>query len=179
MVGRSMKPSARTPFPCIPAVTDALIPSQPAARKAWLIVAAFVASILGAGSLRAQNAYTFSTLAGVGPGATNATGVAASFYSPDSVAVDTGGNIYVADSKNNLIRKITSTGVVTTLAGSANAPGNANGTGTAATFNYPAGVAVDAGGNVYVADSGSRLHPSDAGVTGYLLGVWSERTLGG
>jgi hypothetical protein len=72
------------------------------------------------------------------------------------VAVDGGGNVYVADYGNYTIRKITSGGVVTTLAGSAGVQGSATGTGAAALFNLPNGVAVDGGGNVYVADTGNN-----------------------
>jgi len=67
------------------------------------------------------------------------------------VAVDASGNVYVADGYNNKIRKISSAGVVTTLAGSGEW-GSTDGTGTAASFDVPKGVAVDASGNVYVAD---------------------------
>ncbi|MDB5137825.1 MAG: hypothetical protein JWP37_4428, partial [Mucilaginibacter sp.] len=98
-----------------------------------------------------------STLAGSGAtGADNGNGPTATFNLPESVAVDAAGNVYVADNGNNLIRKITPAGMVTTLAGSG-AVGNANGTGNAASFNSPFGIAVDAGGNVYVADAGNNL----------------------
>jgi DNA-binding beta-propeller fold protein YncE len=89
-------------------------------------------------------------------GSTNATGTAASFEYPYGVAVDASGNVYVADWGNNMIRKITPAGVVTTLAGSTTS-GSANGTGTAASFYYPSGVAVDASGNVYVADAWNNM----------------------
>ena len=96
-----------------------------------------------------------STLAGSGSfGSANGIGTVASFNFPTGIAVDASGNVYVADSFNNKIRKITSAGIVSTLAGSiTNASGNLDGTGTAATFNSPKGVAVDASGNIYVADS--------------------------
>jgi len=71
--------------------------------------------------------------------------------SPPGVAVDSSGNVYVADSNNNRIRKITLAGVVTTLAGS-DTPGNKDGAGNTAQFRYPSDVAVDSSGNVYVAD---------------------------
>ena len=85
------------------------------------------------------------------------------FY-PDGVAVDSAGNVYVADTRNYTIRKVTPAGVVTTLAGLAGSSGSADGTGSAARFYYPAGVAVDSTGNVYVADTVQRHDPqSDAG----------------
>jgi len=98
-----------------------------------------------------------TTLAGSGlQGSANGTGTAASFYQPAAITIDASGNVYVADHGNNLIRKIASGGVVTTLAGSG-AQGSANGTGAAATFNQPTGVVADASGNVYVADYGNNL----------------------
>jgi hypothetical protein len=80
------------------------------------------------------------------------TTLAAGFKYPWSVAVDSARNVYVADSGNNTIRKVTPAGVVTTLAGLAGSPGSADGTGSAAQFFNPVGVAVDSAGNVYVAD---------------------------
>ncbi len=96
-----------------------------------------------------------STFAGSGvAGATNATGTAAQFDYPSGLAIDSSGVIYVADNNNNRIRKISPAGVVTTLAGSTE--GYVNGTGTGAQFAWPYGVAVDASGTVYVADSGNN-----------------------
>jgi streptogramin lyase len=94
-----------------------------------------------------------TTLAGTAgsPGSADGSGAAVSFNFPAGVAVDAAGNVYVADTDNHTIRKITSAGVVTTLAGTALSQGSADGIGAAARFDYPQGVAVDAG-NVYVAD---------------------------
>lgn len=101
---------------------------------------------------RAQD-YSWSTFAGIGSwGNTDGPVSTAQFDEPADVAVDASGNVYVADSENNTIRKITA-GMVTTLAGSAGEYGSADGTGSAARFASPQGVAVDASGNVYVADT--------------------------
>lgn len=86
-------------------------------------------------------------------GIENGTGSNAQFHFPTGVAVDSSKNVYVADSGNHVIRKVTPAGVVTTLAGSPRAAGSADGTGSAARFDTPSGVAVDAAGNVYVADT--------------------------
>jgi len=96
-----------------------------------------------------------STLAGL-PGTSgivDGTGVTARFNHPNGVAVDSTGNVYVADTSNDTIRKITASGVVTTLAGTAGVHGMTDGTGAAASFNTPQGIAVDTVGNVYVADT--------------------------
>src|SRR2546421_37377 len=117
----------------------------------------FVYAFLLAGSLGAQSVYTpytFTTLAGPDSfGSADGTGSAARFYYPYGVATDSSGNVYVADSYNSTIRRITPAGVVTTLAGLAGITGSADGTGSAARFYYPYGVATDSSGNVYVADS--------------------------
>jgi len=101
---------------------------------------------------------TVTTLAG-SPGVADSldgTGAAARFNNPTGIAVDTGGTIYVADQDNHTIRKVTAAGDVTTMAGSAGIPGSVDATGGAARFNFPAAVAVDAAGNVYVADSNNQ-----------------------
>jgi len=118
---------------------------------------------------------TVTTLAGSGSAAAlDGTGTAASFNAPGDVALDAAGNVYVADSNNNEIRRITSGGVVTTWAG-ATVAGSTDGTGTAASFNFPTGVAVDASGNVYVADSNNNKirKVTSAGVVTTLAGSGS------
>ncbi|WP_428329271.1 NHL repeat-containing protein [Mucilaginibacter sp.] len=121
-----------------------------------------------------------TTLAGGKSGAANGTGTAATFNGPSGVAVDATGNVYVADFLNNQIRKITPAGVVTTLAGSTTA-GAVNGTGAAASFNGPRGVAVDASGNVYVADAGNNLirEISPAGVVTTFAGTGAAGNVSG
>ena len=95
-----------------------------------------------------------TTFAGSGVYASvDGAGVAASFRAPSGIVVDSAGNLYVGDADAHVIRKITTAGVVTTFAGTTDVAGSADGTGTSASFNDPAGLAIDAAGNLYVADA--------------------------
>jgi sugar lactone lactonase YvrE len=113
-----------------------------------------------------------STLAGSTPrGRIDGTGTNAKFFDPFGIDVDVSGNVYVADTFNDLVRKVTSSGVVTTIAGSSQ--GFADGTGTNAKFFNPLGVAVDStSGNIFVADPGNvRIRKiSSSGVVSTLAG---------
>lgn len=93
-----------------------------------------------------------STLAGGREGYADGAGASASFHTPSGLAIDGAGNLYVADTGNNRIRKVTPAGVVSTLAGDG-AAGFRDGPAAAAQFDGPIGVAVDARGQVYVADT--------------------------
>jgi hypothetical protein len=118
-----------------------------------------------------------TTLAGAfgSPGTNDGTGTGAHFNSPNGVAVDLAANVYVADTGNNTIRKVTPGGVVTTLAGLAGSPGGFDGTNSVARFDGPTGMAVDSATNIYVADSFNntirRLTPTGTN--------WVVTTIGG
>lgn len=116
-------------------------------KKTILLINVFFMTLMST----AQNV---TTLAGSTQGFADGLGTTAKFDHPYGLATDSAGNVYVADTYNHKIRKITSTGLVTTLAGSSQ--GFANGTGTSAQFNFPHGVATDASGNLYVADYGNN-----------------------
>jgi len=120
----------------------------------WVLAAGLPAAVLGQANY--STPYTFTTLAGRnGEGSADGTNSAARFSNPYGVAVDTNGNVYAADFLNCTIRKITPIGtdrVVTTLAGLAGVSGTNDGTGIAARFYHPSGVAADNAGNLYVSD---------------------------
>jgi len=130
--------------------------SRQTARAAPCLSAFFL--LASAAALQAGPSYAWTNFVGQpgGVGNVDGTGAAARFWYPQGVAVDGAGNVYVADLKNHTIRKMSAAGVVTTLAGSAGVSGSADGTGSAARFNSPAGVAVDGAGNVYVADGSNH-----------------------
>ena len=107
---------------------------------------------------RITPAGTVSTFAGVVGQSGSADGVTskARFWHPQGIAVDRAGNVYVADTANNTIRRITPPGAVDTLAGLAGESGNVDGVGSNARFSHPQAVSVDAQANLYVADMGNQ-----------------------
>ncbi|MDR2881422.1 MAG: hypothetical protein LBV29_05940 [Azoarcus sp.] len=98
---------------------------------------------------------TVSTLAGGEQGFVDDVGSAARFNEPSGIAMDKAGNLYVTDTFNHRIRKISPEGEVSTFAGSG-VSGNADGTGNAAQFDRPEGIAIDRAGNLYVTDRGNN-----------------------
>jgi sugar lactone lactonase YvrE len=120
-------------------------------------------------------------------GSNDGSGASAHFNRPSGITISVDGNLYVSDTFNNTIRKVTPTGVVTTLAGMAGTPGSTDGTAFQARFWAPYGLAADAVGNLYVADvvNGSIRRISLAGEVSTLargllgaLGLTFDRTSG-
>jgi len=113
-----------------------------------------------------------TTFAGSGSiGGFDGTGTAASFYEPWGIACDTAGNVYVADTKNYKIRKITPAGVVTTIAGTGTF-GTTNGPAALARFGFPTGICVADNGTIYVADHQTHtIRKISAGTVSTLAGT--------
>lgn len=120
--------------------------------------------------IRKIEAGQVSTLAGSVflPGATDGVGTTASFNKPYGICLTASGTLYVSDESNHKIRRVTAAGVVSTLAGSG-VPGNTDGLGSIAQFNYPSAVITDTLGNIFVADAGAhtirKVSPSGAVTT--------------
>jgi hypothetical protein len=132
-----------------------------------------------------------STVAGTAGVAGHADGIggSASFLGPVGIATDSAGNIYVADTGNNTIRKVTPTGAVTTIAGLAGETGESDGIGGAARFTAPYSIATDSAGNIFVAEMSSHILrkitsegvvttiAGRAGETGHADGIGANATL--
>ena len=148
---------------------------------ALLITAVAGVALTPAPAAAAPGVITLAGAPGV-PGVANGTGTAARFNYARGVAVDANGNAYVADTNSSTIRMITAAGVVTTFAGTANTLGSADGTGTAARFNYPEGVAWDAvTGTLLVADTQNNMirRITPAGVVTTVTGQLGAGGFGG
>lgn len=123
-------------------------------REIFLACSIFLAGVTTARS----QPLSINTLAGhVVPGSAEGVGSSAGFNHPNGVAADSAGNVYVADTENSAIRKITPNEVVSTFAGFAGNFGSVNGSGTNAQFFGPQGIAISSGGNIYVADTANQM----------------------
>ena len=135
---------------CRPQVSSRLLSgwSCGAALAALLIMLS--ASVIPA---EAQPGY-ITTVAGGGTGGDGGAAVAAALLQPGAVAMDAAGNLYIADTDAQRVRKVnSSTGIITTVAGNGSpGSGGDGGPATAASLNYPVGVAVDSGGNLYITE---------------------------
>jgi len=122
-----------------------------------------------------------TTVAGNGTAAfagDNGAASAASLNAPKGVALDSSGNLYIADQSNNRIRKVAAdTGIITTVAGNGSAffAGD-NGAATAAMLNGPRGVSVDGSGNLYIADNANHRIRKVAAVSGIITTVAGNGT---
>ena len=114
----------------------------------------FVADIHNHVIRKISSQWVVTTFAGSSQGYADGIGSTAQFNKPNGICIDKDGNLYVSDLDNFKIRKITSTGIVSTVAGSSQ--GNTDGIGIAAQFDSPTGICVDTNGNLYVADLGNN-----------------------
>jgi sugar lactone lactonase YvrE len=104
------------------------------------------------------------------PGSGDGTGSSVGFNRPNGVAIDSAGNLFVADTGNQTIRKITPSGVVTTLAGTAGIRGSYDGTGAHAQFISPFAITIDSSGNSYVTDGNAIRQITTAGSVSTIAG---------
>ena len=123
-----------------------------------------------------DSAFTILTYAGTGAaGSSNGTSgnpLTAQFNSPEGIAFDSNGNLFIADRDNQVIRKITTAGVVSVFAGAVGVTGAANGSATVARFHTPIRLAIDGSNNLYVADrDNARIRKiTPAGVVSTIAG---------
>ena len=136
-------------------------------------------SALGQNSFTAS--YDFFVLAGSSgsTGSADGTGASAQFYFPSRLVLDGSGNAYVADTYNDTIREITPAGVVTTLAGSPGVQGSSDGTGSAARFYQPLGIAIDDLGDLFVADTYNNTIRKMTPTTANGVTSWAVTTVAG
>ena len=114
-----------------------------------------------------------SNYAGSGIGLDGGAATAADVYHPSGVAVDASGNVYIAETGNNRVRKVTTSGIISTIAGNGVVGYSGDGgAGTAAKLSSPVGVSTDASGNVYIADLGNhRIRKVTAGIISTVAGT--------
>lgn len=141
-VGNRATATFSTPFDVDVSATGALVISENALHRIRTVSPSGAVSVLAGPSIPSADFI-------------DGTGAAARFNGPSGVVRDASGNVFVADTGNHSIRKITPAGVVTTLAGNGTAD-FINGLGDVARFSSPQGIAIDTAGNLYVADTGNH-----------------------
>ena len=139
-------------------------------------------ALTGFACVFAQQQYTISTIAGnnsSGYTGDNGAATSAQLFEPGGIVVDSSGNIYIADSVNHVVRKI-SNGTITTYAGTGATPGYTGDGGPAAKaeLNNPTGLALDASGNLYIADSANNLI-REVSSSGTITTIAGSNSLGG
>lgn len=137
---------------------------------------AFAPSLQGQAVLTVTPAASATTLAGTGAAGYSGNGgtaMNAAFASPSAVVYDSAGNLYIADTNNNVIREVSTTGVVTTVAGNGlEGYGGDGGSAANAELDTPTGIAIDAGGNLYIADShNNRIREVSNGIITTIAGT--------
>jgi len=125
-------------------------------KRTFIFTIILVLTILTRNSI-AQNIITFAGNGTTGFSGDGGMATAADMNSPYGIALDGAGNVYIADGNNQRIRKVNASGVITTIAGNGTSGFSGDGgAATAARLNYPSGVAVDAAGNIYIADASNQ-----------------------
>ena len=124
--------------------------------KTWLVASLLLLVGCGDTTETTTDKFTVSTVAGVSMlGSADAVGANASFNYPSGIVADSSGNLFIADTGNSKIRKITPAGVVSTIAGG-DSNGSTDAVGTDASFNFPSGIAIDSNNNLFVTDAGNN-----------------------
>ena len=126
-------------------------------KKSLLIAGTLLIGVLG-NTARAQNIYTFAGSGSVGYTGNGGPAAMSTMNGPAGIVADTAGNIYFADSRNNVIRKVSTSGVITTIAGTGTAGYTGDGgAATAAELRTPAGLAIAPDGTLLVTDNGNNV----------------------
>ena len=144
---------------------------------AAVLLFVFATALQAQGILTVTPGSTVTTDAGtgvVGDTGDNGQATSATLANPSAVAYDANGNLYLADAQNHVIREVSKTGIITVVAGTEDVQGYSgdNGPATAATLDTPAGVAIDANGNIFIADSHNhRIRKVSAGTITTIAGT--------
>lgn len=172
---------------CTESVT--FTPKYPGTRLGAVVLLGSGGTVLGTGYLSGVGKGSvavlipgeLTTVAGSGEWKVvqNGPALSAGMYLPTSIARDAAGNLYIADSLHNMIRKVDTTQTMSTIAGTGTSGyGGDNGPATASTLYTPSGVALDGAGNLYIADTGNNAVREIVGATGIIKTVAGNGTQG-